>query len=42
MKSNYKKLGDYIHQVNIKNVNGNIDLSLYPVYFMDIYLSKRS
>ena len=26
MKSNYKKLGDYIHQVNIKNVNGNIDL----------------
>ena len=25
MKSNYKKLGDYIHQVNIKNVNGNID-----------------
>ena len=31
MKSNYKKLGDYIHQVNIKNVNGNIDLLKHSI-----------
>lgn len=28
--------------IKINCINGNIGLSLYPVYFMDIYLSKRS
>lgn len=28
--------------IKINCTNGNIDLSLYPVYFVDIYLSKRS
>jgi len=26
MRANYKKLGDYIEQVNIRNINGKIDL----------------